>query len=130
MTWIWSAVAARDASEVYCPDGSVAAQMIEVIRQAKVDKDTVGGIVEVHVYGVPVGLGSCFAWQDKLDGRLMQAVGSIQAFKGVEIGLGFEAARRPGSQVHDAMYFDAGSVGPATLVSRGRRIGWAALKAG
>jgi chorismate synthase len=101
-------VSARDANEVFTPDGSVAEQMIEVIRQAKVDKDTIGGIVEVRVYGVPVGLGSCFSWQDKLDGRLMQAVGSVQAFKGVEIGLGFEAARRPGSQVHDAMYFDAG----------------------
>jgi len=62
--------------------------------------------VEVRVFGVPPGLGTCAAWQDKLDGRLMQAVGSIQAFKGVEIGLGFEAARRPGSQVHDALYFD------------------------
>lgn len=99
-------VAARDANDVYCPDGAAAAPMIDVIRQAKVDKDTAGGIIEVRVFGVPPGLGSCFRWQDRLDGRLMQAVGAIQAFKGAEIGLGFDSARRPGSQVHDALYFD------------------------
>jgi len=81
--------------------------MMDAIRAAKVAKDTVGGIVEVRVFGLPPGLGTCTAWQDKLDGRLMQAVGSIQAFRGVEIGLGFETARRPGSQVHDAIYYDA-----------------------
>jgi chorismate synthase len=85
----------------------VADEMISAIRQAKVDKDTLGGIVEVRVFNVPPGLGSCFRWQDRLDGRLMQAVGSIQAFKGAEIGLGFDSGRRPGSQVHDALYFDA-----------------------
>ena len=58
------------------------------------------------MYGVPVGLGTCVAAQEKLDGRLMQAVGSIQAIKGVEIGLGFEAARRPGSAVQDPLHFD------------------------
>jgi chorismate synthase len=99
-------IAARDANAVYTPDASAADAMLAAIRQAKVDRDTLGGIVEVRVFGVPPGLGTCAAWQDKLDGRLMQAVGSIQAFKGVEIGLGFEAARRPGSQVHDALYFD------------------------
>jgi chorismate synthase len=97
---------ARDANEAYTPDTGVAAQMIEAIHAAKRDRDTLGGVVEVRVFGLPPGLGSCFRWQDKLDGRLMQAVGSIQAIKGVEIGLGFESARRPGSQVHDAIYFD------------------------
>jgi len=99
-------IAARDANAVYTPDAAAADRMQAAIRQAKIDKDTLGGVVEVRVFGVPPGLGTCAAWQDKLDGRLMQAVGSIQAFKGVEIGLGFEAARRPGSQVHDALYFD------------------------
>lgn len=99
-------IAARDANEVYTPIESVAAAMIDQIRAAQRDKDTLGGIVEVRVFGLPPGLGSCFSWQQKLDGRLMQAVGSIQAFKGVEIGLGFEATRRRGSQVHDAIHFD------------------------
>lgn len=99
--------AARDANDVYTPDASVADEMIAAIRQAKVDKDTLGGIVETRVYHLPPGVGSCMSWQQKLDGRLMQAVGSIQAFKGVEIGLGFEATRRPGSQVHDPMRYDA-----------------------
>ncbi|MCH7995350.1 MAG: chorismate synthase [Planctomycetes bacterium] len=96
----------RDANEAYCPDENAAKRMIAAIKQAKKDKDTVGGIVEVQVEGHPPGLGSCMRWQDKLDGRLMQAVGSIQAFKGVEIGLGFDAASRPGSQVHDEIDFD------------------------
>ena len=99
-------VAARDANDVYTPDPSVADAMIDAIRDAKKAKDTVGGIVEVRVFGLPPGLGSCTSWQEKLDGRLMRAVGTIQAFKGVEIGLGFDCARRRGSQVHDAIYFD------------------------
>jgi len=100
--------AARDANEVYAPDPAAVEPMIAAIKQAQKDQDTLGGIVEVRVFGVPPGLGSCASWQQKLDGRLMRAVGSIQAFKGVEIGLGFEAARRPGSRVHDAIYFDPG----------------------
>ena len=97
---------ARDANEAYCPDAKAAERMIDAIRKAKTDKDTVGGVVEVQVKGHPPGLGSCMRWQDKLDGRLMQAVGSIQAFKGVEIGLGFGVAERPGSEVHDEIDFD------------------------
>ncbi|HMQ15904.1 MAG TPA: chorismate synthase [Phycisphaerae bacterium] len=99
--------AARDANDVYTPDAAAVAGMIEAIQEAKRAKDTVGGIVEVRVFNLLPGLGSCFSWQQKLDGRLMQAVGSIQAFKGVEIGLGFESARRRGSDVHDAIYYDA-----------------------
>jgi len=99
-------VAVRDANQAYTPDAKAAEAMIAVIRQARRDRDTLGGIVEVRVFGVVAGLGSCFRWQDKLDGRLMQAVGSIQAFKGVEIGLGFEAARCRGSQVHDPIHYD------------------------
>ncbi len=99
-------LAARDANELYTPDAGAAPAMQAAIRQAKQDKDTLGGIVEVRVFGLPPGLGSCASWQQKLDGRLMQAVGSIQAFKGVEIGIGFEAARLPGSQVHDPIMFD------------------------
>jgi chorismate synthase len=97
---------ARDASEVYCPDADVSTAMIERIRQAKVDKDTVGGVVETHVFGCPIGLGSCANWYDKLDSRIAGAVMGIQAFKAVEIGLGRACADRPGSQVHDPIAFD------------------------
>ncbi len=97
---------ARDANEAYCPDGAAAERMIEAIRKAKLDKDTLGGIVEVQICGHPPGLGSCMRWQEKLDGRIMQAVGSIQAIKGVEIGLGLGAAGRCGSEIHDPIDFD------------------------
>ncbi len=100
-------VRARDANDVYTPDPSAVDSMVAAIRKAKEDKDTVGGIVEVRVVGCPPGLGSCLRYQDKLDGRLMQAVGSIQAFKGVEIGMGFGVAGVPGSQVHDEIAYDA-----------------------
>lgn len=106
---------ARDANEVYCPDASAAGRMIEAISRAEADKDTVGGVVEVQVRGHPPGLGSCMRWQDKLDGRLMQAVGSIQAFKAVEIGLGFDAAERPGGEVHDEIDFDPQRRGTVNL---------------
>jgi chorismate synthase len=96
----------RDANEVYTPDAAAVEAMTAAIREAKKAGDTLGGIVEARVFGAPIGLGSCMAWQEKLDGRLMQAVGSIQAIKGVEIGLGFAAARLPGSRVHDAIRFD------------------------
>lgn len=107
--------AERDANEVYTPDAAAVEPMVAAIRQAKEDKDTVGGIVEVRVFGCPPGLGSCMRYQDKLDGRLMQAVGSIQAFKGVEIGLGFGVAHLPGSRVHDEIEFDPALRGSACL---------------
>src|SRR5258705_10700874 len=75
--------------------------MIRRIDAAKSAGDTLGGIVEVVALGVPVGLGSHVSWDTKLDGRLAQALMSIPAVKGVELGLGFEAARRKGSEVQD-----------------------------
>jgi chorismate synthase len=75
--------------------------MVARIDAAKAAGDTLGGIVEVIALGVPVGLGSHVSWDRKLDGRLAQALMSIPAVKGVELGLGFEAARRKGSEVHD-----------------------------
>ena len=75
--------------------------MIARIDAAKAAGDTLGGIVEVVALGLPVGLGSHVSWDTKLDGRLAQALMSIPAVKGVELGLGFEAARRKGSEVHD-----------------------------
>jgi chorismate synthase len=97
---------AREENEVYCPDPQVAEAMVRQIKQTAERGDTVGGVVEVWATGLPPGLGSCLRWQDKLDGRLMQAVGSIQAFKGVEIGAGFGAAAKFGSDVHDEVDFD------------------------
>ncbi len=81
--------------------------MIEEIKAAAKDGDSLGGIVEVLAYGVPVGLGSHVHWDRKLDALLAQAVMSIQAVKGVEIGDGFEVAGRRGSVAHDAILWDA-----------------------
>ena len=87
--------------------------MIEAIDSAKQAGDTLGGVFEVVVRGVPVGLGSHVSWDRKLDGRLAGAIMSIQAIKGVEIGLGFEAGARPGSQVHDEIVSDGTGYGRA-----------------
>src|SRR2546426_1073694 len=93
--------AVADQSPVRCLDKDAEAEMIRRIDAAKAAGDTLGGIVEVIALGVPVGLGSHVSWDAKLDGRLAQALMSIPAVKGVELGLGFEAARRKGSEVHD-----------------------------
>jgi chorismate synthase len=111
---------ARDENDVYCPDSSAIDGMIRVIRKAKQEGDTLGGVVEVRVEGCPPGLGSCVRWQDKLDGRLMRAVGSIQAFKAVEIGMGMEVAERPGSQVHDEIEYDSSATETPSLGIRRR----------
>ena len=81
-------------------------QMITEIEAAAKDGDSLGGVVEVLAYGLPIGLGSYVHWDRKIDGLLAQAIMSIQAVKGVEIGDGFEVARRRGSQAHDAISFD------------------------
>jgi chorismate synthase len=99
--------ALRDASDVYCPDGAASTKMRDFINSAKLAKDTAGGIVECHVFGCPVGLGSSMTIDGRLDGRIMGAVGAIQAFKGVEIGMGFEVAQHAGSKVHDEILYDA-----------------------
>jgi len=92
---------AADRSPVRCLDPEAEREMIARIEAAKKAGDTLGGVVEVVALGLPVGLGSHASWDRKLDGRLAQAVMSIPAVKGVELGLGFEAARRRGSEVHD-----------------------------
>ncbi|MBI4544484.1 MAG: chorismate synthase [Gemmatimonadetes bacterium] len=93
--------AAADASPVRTLDPQAEARMIDAIDAARAAGDTLGGVFEVVATGVPVGLGSYVAWDRRLDGRLAQALLSIQAMKGVEIGLGFAAAARRGSEVHD-----------------------------
>jgi len=90
-----------EASEVRCADPAAGKQMIEAVDAAKAQGDTLGGVFEIVAMGVPIGLGSHVQWDRKLDANLARALMSIQAMKGVEIGLGFEAARRLGSQVHD-----------------------------
>ncbi len=84
-------------------------EMIAAIDRAKEEGDSLGGVIEVVVLGAPVGLGSHVQWDRRLDGRLAAAIMSIQAFKGVEIGQGFQAARLPGSRVHDEIGYDQGS---------------------
>ena len=108
LTHVAELVRLRDASDVYCPDPASSDAMRNFINQAKLAKDTAGGVVECHVFGCPVGLGSSMTGDGRLDGRLGMAVMSIQAFKGVEIGMGFETATLPGSKVHDEITYDAG----------------------
>ena len=105
----------RDESELYTLDPSRDAALKELVDRTGKDGDTLGGIIEVRVEGLPFGLGSHTQWDRKLDGRLAQAVMSIQAIKGVEIGLGFEAARRPGSAVHDPIHFESEKAGQPNL---------------
>ncbi|MEE3184698.1 MAG: chorismate synthase [Gemmatimonadota bacterium] len=107
---------AVDESPLRTLDDEAALLMIEAIDQAKEEGDTLGGIFEVVVRGLPAGLGSYVSYDTKLDGRLAGAIMSIQAIKGVEIGVGFEGARRPGSEVHDPITTDesaprAGGIG-------------------
>jgi len=92
-------------SELFTYDLEAEQRMKDVIDQAKETGDTVGGIVEVVVSGAPPGLGSHVQWDRKLDARLAMALMSIQAIKGVEIGSGFDAARKPGSLVHDEIFY-------------------------
>jgi chorismate synthase len=96
-----------DASEVRCFDAGAEAAMIDEIKAAQKAGDSLGGVVEVLAYGAPVGLGSHVHWDRKLDGLLAQALMSIQAVKGVEIGEGFSVAGRRGSEAHDPIVWDA-----------------------
>jgi chorismate synthase len=93
-----------DASSVRCMDSSSTAQMEAEIRKARESGDTLGGVIEVLAYEVPAGLGSHVHWDRKIDGRLAQALMSIQAIKGVEVGDGFSQARAKGSQAHDEIF--------------------------
>jgi chorismate synthase len=102
----WEEIRRRaEASEVRCADPVAEARIIAAIDDAKAKGNTLGGVFEVVAVGCPVGLGSYVQWDRKLDGRLAQAFCSIQAIKGAEIGLGFETARRPGSEVHDEILY-------------------------
>lgn len=103
----WSEIGPKaEDNPVRCMDPVVSQKMMEKIDEAKKKGDTVGGIFEVAVTGLPPGLGSHVQWDRKLDGRLARAVLSIQAIKGVEFGLGFEEGRRFGSEAHDEIFYD------------------------
>lgn len=114
---------AADASPLRTLDGDAAGRMIEAIDQAKRDGDTLGGVCEVVVSGLPVGLGSHVSWDQKLDGRLAAALMSIHAIKGVEIGAGFSAARLPGSRVHDEIDSDDTAVAAGRVRRRSNNAG-------
>ncbi|MGA1035283.1 MAG: chorismate synthase [Ilumatobacteraceae bacterium] len=100
-------LAAIDESPVRCFDPASADAMVDEVKAAAKDGDSLGGVVEVLAYGVPIGLGSHVHWDRKIDALLARALMSIQAVKGVEIGDGFEVAGRRGSDAHDAIRWDA-----------------------
>ncbi|MBO6741017.1 MAG: chorismate synthase [Phycisphaerales bacterium] len=102
--------AERDESDTYTLDRETTEAQREIIRQAKIDKDTVGGDVECHVFNCPPGVGTSMNWYDKLDARIAYAVMGIQAFKAVQIGLGAECSKRLGSQVHDPIHYDESKI--------------------
>lgn len=99
-----------EESELRCPDPEAEVKMKELIDNAESSGDTLGGVFEVRVIGVPPGLGSYVQYDTRLDGRFAQQLMSVPSVKAVEIGLGFETAKRFGSQVHDEIYY-SGSEG-------------------
>jgi len=105
----------REASELYTLDPSRDPELKQLIDEVGKEGDTLGGVLEIRVEGLPFGLGTHAQWDRKLDGRIAQAVMAVQAIKGVEIGMGFEAARRRGSQVHDPIHFDPAQVDSPNL---------------
>lgn len=115
--------AAADASPLRTLDAGAEARMIAAIDAAKAAGNTLGGICEVVATGLPVGLGSHVSWDRKLDGRIGAAMLSIPAVKGVEIGLGFEAARRTGAEVHDEIHSAPGRVLAGNVQRRTNRAG-------
>lgn len=94
-----------ETSPVRCPDKGIEKKIISKINKAMRKGDTLGGVFEVVVLGIPVGLGNFSQWDKKLDAKLAYALMSIQAIKGVEIGLGFEMSRRSGSEVMDEIFY-------------------------
>jgi len=115
---IWSL---SSSSPMFCCDPVADQSIMKLIDETKAAGDTLGGVVEVQVVGVPPGLGSYSHWDRKLDARLAMALMSIQAIKGVEVGIGFEAARRLGSCVHDEIFRDSTNRPSASLCSYYRK---------
>lgn len=107
-------IAIPSDSPLNCADDFIQSEMVKLIDEAKADGDTLGGIFEVVVKGLPVGLGSHTSWNEKLDGRLAQALMSVHAVKAVEIGTGVANAGKRGSEVHDEIFFEASDEGQGT----------------
>ena len=114
---------ASDASPLRTLDPNAERAMIARIDAAKRDGNTLGGICEVVADGLPVGLGSHVSWDRKLDGRIAQAIMSIPAVKGVEIGMGFRAARLTGAEVHDEIEMAPGRTRAGNVRRRGNNAG-------
>lgn len=118
----WSEIFLRaERSPVRCADPETTGQMMREIARARERGDTLGGVFETVVVGVPIGLGSYIHWDRRLDGLLAWALMSVNGVKGVQIGAGFDSASRPGSAVHDAIYpaqADAGSEASGPLRNR------------
>lgn len=114
--------AAADASPLRTLDPEAERRMIELIDEAKRAGNTLGGIFEVVARGVPLGLGSHVSWDRRLDARLAGALMSIQAIKGVEIGMGFDAARRYGSEVHDEIVYEPAKSGTPSRTAGYKRL--------
>jgi chorismate synthase len=104
----WPAQDLRDPSPLRCPDPEASKQMVTDIDEVGERGDTLGGTFRIIARGVPLGLGSYVHWDRKLDGRLAQAVLSINAIKAVEFGAGFDGASRPGSRFHDEIDYQGG----------------------
>ena len=115
-----AAVAARDEIVLSCVDPAAEARMKEEVEEVSRTGDTVGGVFEVVVHGVPAGLGTYANWDERLDGLLAWAVMSLQAVKAVEIGCGVTAAESFGSQVHDPIHYAAGETASPTRFTRPR----------
>jgi chorismate synthase len=115
--------ARAEASPVRCADPQASEAMVAKIDEARRRRTTLGGIFEIIVQGVPAGLGNHIQWDLKLDGRLARALMSIQAIKGVEVGLGFEVARRWGFEAHDEIFYEPPDPGPRTSDPK-RRVGF------
>lgn len=99
-------ISRTEESEVRCIDPDTEQAMIAAIKEAKKKRDSLGGIVETIIAGLPAGLGGYSQWSDRLDGRLAGAMMAVHSVKGVEIGRGFESSRKVGSAVHDEIFFD------------------------
>ena len=110
-----SLIAVRDASDTYTLDETATEAQRAAIRSAKEDKDTVGGLVECHVFGLPPGIGSSMDWTTRLDARIAYAVMGIQAFKAVQIGAGVRAGETRGSALHDPIHYDPAKKDSHTL---------------
>ncbi len=104
----WDAASQALRSPVYCADPESSQAMVAAIEKAQSKGDTLGGVLEILVRGVPAGLGSHVHWERRLDGLLAQALMSIPAIKGIEIGDGFQLAALPGNLAHDAIAYQAG----------------------